>query len=89
VYEVEPNIDETYRPDAYTRLKNEQPALVEVQRSHVSNKIMQGKVDGWVDTFRRGKHDARTLIIVGKEKWTLRAPEDMQILYAELKEGAI
>lgn len=86
VYQVEPDIDPSYRPDAYTRLPD--PVVVEVQRSYISNRKMQEKIDNFADTFVRGKHDAKTLWIVTDTKFTVKLPRGFNIEFLPLKQEA-
>lgn len=85
-YEVEPYFDDEYRPDAYTVLAGE-PILVEIQRSHISHKTMQGKVDGFVRTFQEGKHAARKLWIVSDETFRVTSPDDFTVEQIRLRAG--
>lgn len=87
IYEVEPQIDKEYIPDAYTRL-GELPVVVEVQRSYISNKKMQNKIDGFVKTYLAGKHDARTLWIVSDQRWQIEVPEGFTVEQKQLREQA-
>lgn len=86
IYEVEPYVDENYRPDAYTLVTGE-PIIVEIQRSHISYKRMQEKIDNFADTFRRGKHNARMLWIVSDEEYRVRIPAGFQVEQISLTEG--
>lgn len=78
IYEVEPTISEDYRPDAYARL--DVPVIVEVQRSTISSKKMQEKVDLFVKSASRKQHDARTLWIIADRPYTVKAPSGFQIV---------
>jgi hypothetical protein len=73
-FDVEPNFDAKYRPDAYTTLRGKK-VVIEVQRSHISNKKMQDKVDGFVRTHREGKHEACIMYVVTDENFSISAPE--------------
>jgi hypothetical protein len=77
-FDVEPNFDNKYRPDAYTTIRGKK-AVVEVQRSHISNKKMQDKVDGFVRTFREGKHEACIMYVVTDENFRISAPEGFKL----------
>jgi hypothetical protein len=79
IFEVEPNIDPDYRPDVYTILQ--EPIVIEVQRSYINNKRMQAKVNGFVDTYKRGKHDAHVLWIVSSLKFHVHCPSGFRIEY--------
>jgi hypothetical protein len=73
-FDVEPIFDDKYRPDAYTTLRGKK-VIVEVQRSHTSNKKMQDKVNGFVRTHREGKHEATCMYVVTDENFNISAPE--------------
>lgn len=77
-FDVEPVFDTKYRPDAYTTIRG-QKAVIEVQRSHISNKKMQDKVDGFVRTFREGKHEACIMYVVTDENFRISAPEGFKL----------
>ena len=77
IYEIEPQVDPEYVPDVYTRLH--EPIIVEIQRSYISHKKMQSKVDGFVRTFKLGKHDARTLWIVTDLDFKVSVPEGFKV----------
>lgn len=87
VFEVEPYFDDKYRPDAYMR--NPSPVLVEVQRSYISHKKMQDKVDGFVRTYREGKHDAKTLWIVSDDEFKVRWPEGFEVFKLPLTQKEV
>lgn len=70
VYEVEPQVSDDYRPDAYTRLDGV-PTIIEYQRSIVSTKKMISKVEQFVSTYHRGKHDAKRLLIISETKYNI------------------
>lgn len=72
IYEVEPTIAEEYRPDAYMRLG--EPIIVEVQRTRISVKRMQDKVDWFAKTHKQGKHDAKSLWIVTDVPYPISIP---------------
>src|SRR5690625_1287432 len=57
IFEVEPGVSEGYRPDIYTRIPD--PTIIEFQRSVISRKRMQQKVDAFVDAHLQGLHDAK------------------------------
>jgi hypothetical protein len=87
IYEVEPQFDAEYIPDAYTRLgPNGEAILIEVQRSHISHKQMQKKIDGFVKTYKLGKHDARTMYLVTDENFRFAVPEGFRVERIALKE---
>jgi hypothetical protein len=83
VFHVEPHIAESYRPDASTVISNS-PVLLEYQRSLVSNRKMQEKVDGFVETNKQGLHDAKTLLIVTDYEYDLRIPEGFGIIQKKM-----
>jgi competence CoiA-like predicted nuclease len=85
IYEVEPDLKHDYRPDAYTVLKNEHIA-VEVQLSHTSNKKMQEKVDGFIDSHKKGKHAARKLWLVTDRPFKYKVTDGYQVEVIPLTE---
>lgn len=86
IYEVEPQIDPEYIPDAYTRVGGT-PILVEIQRSYISHKKMQQKIDSWIRTYREGKHDARTLWLVCDLQFRVSVPEGFTLELKKLGEA--
>jgi hypothetical protein len=82
-FDVEPNFDAKYRPDAYTTLRGKK-VVIEVQRSHISNKKMQDKVDGFVRTHREGKHEACIMYVVTDENFNISAPVGYQLFKVPL-----
>lgn len=88
IYEVEPQIAEDYVPDAYTRIDGT-PILVEIQRSYISNRKMQNKIDSWVRTYREGKHDARTLWVVSDLPFKVQVPNGFVLEFKELAKGQV
>jgi hypothetical protein len=72
-FDVEPNFGTGYRPDAYATIRGKK-VVIEVQRSHISNKKMQDKVDGFVRTHREGKHEATCMYVVTDENFSISAP---------------
>lgn len=85
IFEVEPYFDEKYRPDIYMRHPN--PIVVEVQRTHTSNRKMQEKVDSFARTYREKKHDAKIMWIVTDENFRITIPEGFEIYRVPLKKG--
>lgn len=77
-FDVEPNFDTKYRPDAYTTIRGKK-AVIEVQRSHISNRKMQDKVDGFVRTHREGKHEACIMYVVTDENFSISAPSGYKL----------
>jgi hypothetical protein len=85
IYTVEPDIDENYRPDAYCRLGDFGPTLIELQRSTISKRKMQEKVNGFVLTYQKKKHDAKTLLIYTDKPYSLDVPYGFQIVQRKLE----
>jgi hypothetical protein len=83
VYTVEPQITEEYRPDAYTRLPA--PVLIELQRSTISSKKMQQKVDQFVKSSQEKKHDARTLLIVTDRPYSIKVPSGFNVVQRSME----
>jgi len=50
---------------------------------------MQEKVDQFVETYRAGKHDAKTLWIVSDEQYRVKCPDGFKVETHQLKEGVI
>jgi hypothetical protein len=84
IYEVEPKITDEYQPDAYTRL-TEGPAVVELQRSTISTKKFQNKVDLFVEAYRRNKHDARTLLVYSDKPYNITLPSGFRVEQRKLE----
>lgn len=84
VYEIEPYFSPDYRPDARTALMGSS-VLVEYQRSIISHKKMQEKVDAFVNTNKQGLHDAKSLLIVTDYGYEVTAPSGYEILQRDLK----
>jgi hypothetical protein len=84
IYTVEPKITDEYIPDAYTRLE-QGPAMVELQRSTISSKKMKHKVNLFVESYRRGKHDARTLLVYTERPYNLDTPHGFEIVQRKLE----
>jgi hypothetical protein len=79
VYEVEPKVNDEYSPDAYTRLDGE-AILIELQRTVISQKRMQQKVDAFAESFIRKQHDAKTLWIVSDYEYKIKPPTGFNII---------
>lgn len=91
VYVVEPNLQCDYRPDVYYRDSDGDSYVVEVQLSKVSNKIMQEKYDKFVDSYRKKKHDAKTMVIVSDREYKIEEREGYivrTIPYSEIKKAS-
>lgn len=73
IYAIEPQINEQYTPDVYTRI-NDVPIIIEVQRSYISNKKMQQKINQFVESYRKGEHDATILWVFGNYPWKVDLP---------------
>lgn len=83
IYEVEPQITDDYRPDAYTRL-DMVPTIIELQRSTISRKKFQAKVDMFVQSYKMKKHDARTLLVYTDTAYKLTIPSGFEIIQRKL-----
>ena len=79
VYEIEPYFSADYRPDVRTKLLDTS-VLIEYQRSIVSNKKMQDKVDAFVTTNKQGLHDAKSLLIVTDYRYDLIMPTGYEVI---------
>lgn len=82
IYEVEPQVNDHYRPDIYTHAVA--PTVIEYQRSRISQKRMQVKVDLFVESFRAGDHDARKLWVLSDTPYDLKIPQDFQLIQSPL-----
>lgn len=83
IYEVEPQITDEYRPDAYTRI-NDAPTLIELQRSTISRKKFQLKVDLFVQSFKMKKHDAKRLLVYTDSPYKLTVPAGFEVIQQKL-----
>lgn len=88
VYEIEPTINELYRPDAYTRLDGV-PILIELQRTVISAKKMQAKVDAFAEAYHRKQHDAKTLWIVSDYVYTVKTPAGFTVAQKPILDAVI
>jgi hypothetical protein len=61
---VEPDMKHDYHPDAYMITPNQEQICVELQLSKVSSRKIQEKVNGFMDSYREGKHHAKKLHLV-------------------------
>lgn len=61
IFVVEPDLDCNYCPDAYVETDKGQKALIECQRTRISNPKMQEKIDKFAATFP--KHKVNLLLI--------------------------
>lgn len=85
VFEIEPIINEDYRPDVYTR--KEVPVLIELQLTPISLKRMQEKVDLFVKAHIKKQHDATTLWIVADTQYQVKIPAGYSVM--QMKQEAI
>lgn len=79
VYEVEPYICDEYRPDVYM-VKDGKHVIIEYQRSIVTLKKMQNKVDGFVASYNSGRHNCRELWIVTDYRYNVTAPSSFKVV---------
>lgn len=78
MFNIEPQISNDYRPDAYM-VKEGNHAVLEYQRSIISQKRMQDKVDRFVGAYAAGKHRCRVMLIVSNLKYKVTAPTGFTI----------
>lgn len=78
MFNIEPQISNEYRPDAYM-VKDGNHAILEYQRTLVSQKRMQDKVDRFVSAYAAGKHRCRVMLIVSNTKYDVKAPSNFAI----------
>lgn len=83
VFEVEPQVNANYRPDAYVRC--EEPMIVEYQRSKITIKKMQEKIDLFAKSCQNGEHDAKTLWVVSDITYNVTTPKGFQLIQSSLK----
>jgi competence CoiA-like predicted nuclease len=77
-------VNDTYRPDCYTRLPD--PTIIEFQRSTISHKRMQVKVDAFLDSYIKKEHDAKTLWIFTDTKYNITLPPGFTLIQSALYE---
>lgn len=82
VFVVEPDMSKEYKPDAYVRMPDNAAAVIEYQRSRISNTKMQEKVDLFMQTF--GEHKTRTMLIYATKPYELIVPVNFRIIQKEL-----
>ena len=87
VFDVEPHITDNYRPDVYM-VKDDRHAIVEYQRTIISHKKMQNKVDAFVAAYNSGRHNCRTLLIVTDYRYNVTAPSSFKIVQLAKTEKA-
>jgi len=68
IFEIEPQMNKEYQPDVYTII-NDRPIIIEYQRTLISAKKMQEKVNLFVESHIRKNHDAKTLLLVSDHKY--------------------
>lgn len=84
VYIVEPPVNDKYRPDVYTRCPD--PVCIEYQRSKITIKKMQEKVDNFAKAYVKGEHDAKTLWIMSDISYQVKTPESFKIIQSPIFE---
>lgn len=84
VFEVEPVCNPNYRPDIYCRL--DYPLVVEYQRSKITIKKMQEKIDNFAKAYVNGEHDAKTLWIMSNIRYNIKEPEGFRIIQSNVWE---
>ena len=83
IYEVEPIVNDDYRPDAYTRIDGA-PVIIEYQRTIISSKRIEYKVNAFVESFYRKQHDAKTLMIVTDHPYKVGTPPGFTVLQKQI-----
>lgn len=84
IFEVEPVVSGTYRPDIYCRLP--EATIIEFQRSTISLKRMQKKIDDFLDSHIRKLHDAKTLWVMSDTKYNISLPPGYTLIQSSLYE---
>lgn len=82
MFEVEPMCNSNYRPDVYCRL--DYPLVIEYQRSKVTIKKMQEKVDNFAKAHINGDHDSKTLWIMSDIRYSIKEPEGFHIIQSNV-----
>lgn len=82
VYEIEPIVNASYRPDVY--MHSPHPILVEYQRSKITIKKMQEKVDHFEKSFHANEHDAKTLWILSDVSYSIKIPQGFQVIQSPI-----
>lgn len=82
MYYVEPMCSSDYRPDVYCRL--DRSVVVEFQRSKITIKRMQDKVDNFAKAYVKGEHDAKTLWIMSDIQYSIKVPEGFQVIQSSI-----
>lgn len=77
---VEPDLSKAYKPDAYVKTEKGAIAVIEYQRSRISNTKMQEKLDQFVDAFKKKEHSVKTVIIYAYKPYDVKVPEGFQLL---------
>lgn len=83
VFEIEPYFSADYRPDVRTVYAGSS-LMVEYQRSTITHKKMQEKVDAFVATNKQGLHDAKSLLIVTDYGYDITAPAGYEVIQRDL-----
>lgn len=71
MYNIEPQITDNYRPDVYTKV-NDTPIIIEYQRTRISQKRIDEKIDAFIHSFVQRKHGCKTLWIVSDTPYKLK-----------------
>lgn len=82
VFIVEPMCNSDYRPDVYCRV--EYPLVIEYQRSKVTIKKMQDKIDNFAKAYVKGEHDAKTLWIMSDIQYSVKTPDGFRIIQSNI-----
>ena len=86
-FEIEPDICEAYRPDAYMVFKDRH-ILIEYQRTTISQKKMQDKVNRFMEAYTQGRHKCRELCIVSNYKYNVTHPKGFAVHQLQKDPGA-
>lgn len=82
VFYVEPVCSSDYRPDVYCRV--EHPLVIEYQRSKITIKSMQEKINNFAKAYTRGEHDAKTLWIMSDITYNVKTPEGFKVIQSNV-----
>lgn len=77
---VEPDLSKEYKPDAFVKTDKGAIAVIEYQRSRISNNKMQDKLNEFVKAFKQKEHFVKTVIIYAHKAYDVSVPEGFQLL---------
>jgi hypothetical protein len=81
-FDVEPTFSNEYRPDVYATINGER-MVIEVQRTRISNRKMQEKVDAFMRSYYMKEHDARTMWICASMRYDVSVESGFKVIIGE------